>query len=185
MITGNLITDKIRSRLKYGKEIQKIRIAVIRYPAAKRTISIYHNQNGFQNYFLSFPSLCFSVEYMITPKGKFEFINLRVAFTDKSKKLKNIYYPQFPNMYSDLHFCMGREWPNFKTVDSMIETVIKRFWGSKFGGDFVSVGGRTFRYEKWAEKTKQYPKWVPQISEMRKIEAKSTLLYFGLKGTES
>ena len=184
MLLDKLIfDDKVRTS-QYG-EYHK---AVFKFEPARRMINLSYN-----NYFLSFPVIHFSLVCRILD-GKYRFTSLKAAFGDTSTDL---YYAAFANIWPNLSFCMGIDHKKqFNSFEEMSEFVLNSFWSSKFSSN---LGGNPYavpKYDypgslrfpsilgdvvKWHTKTQVNPKWIPKITEMKKIEKKAQLNYFRKK----
>lgn len=135
-------------------------------------------RSGRTRYFLSIPSMIFSIRYQV---GTFSFLNgerfrfsgLRIAFVGGKKfpkKMSSVYRATFPNTGSSGHVCLGnipQTWDH-KSIEELCKWVVGRFWGSAFraAGDFLE----------WEKKTKKFPDWVPSVRSMTKVSSYKTFV---------
>jgi hypothetical protein len=166
--------------------------AVFLQPACRRIVRLelwadddrgYYDENDdeygksadyFGNYFLSFPDMLFSVMYRIKSKAVF-FRELLCAFTDK--KHKKLYMCSLPNVSESFDVCMG-DFPynnGYKSIEKLYNVLANRFWSSTFDSSFDSSLGGSYEmysdkllgnYNRWQQKTKKDPNWIPSTRSM-------------------
>ena len=114
---------------------------------------------------------------------------MRVAFGSgkgKTKKPRDIYFANLPNVFSDLHICLGQIFQiSYSSLEELAQAMIEQFWAAQFNSYFINRHRRkddVFQsLESWAEKTKNSPKWIPSSKDMKKITQKTYRNYFNLK----
>ena len=108
----------------------------------------------------------------------YSFCNLSLAFQDEKDKL---YVPPFFNIGSNLQVCLGmsvdRE-KKFSSLEELCIDVINSFWNTTFNFDisinydYYILSKKPFLcdYNKWENKTKENPNWVPSARYLMKID---------------
>jgi len=141
-----------------------------------RRMICYEYEDGFdfikENFFLSFPYVVFLIKYInkkTSPwqtKNQFVPKKLEVAFATRSK-LKKLYMPPMGNISYDHEVCIDLPKTKFSNIEDMTKKVIAKFWATEFNNDITDCideyadEEKDIGFNKWQEKTKENPKWIP------------------------
>jgi hypothetical protein len=143
----------------------------------------FPNFKFIDNYYLSFPTVLFSIRYLKSVDQSFEFYWLDLAFSEpiKSRKPKIIYLPALSNVSEDLRVCINIEDTIFDSLDKMSKHVVNSFWQTQFNDTLLDT---SYVYEEregelksdvllslpsWREKTKQDKSWIPTKKDMLEV----------------
>lgn len=112
--------------------------------------------------FLSFPDLIFKIlSYRRGDEYSGADTYLYVSALDQDKNLIRFMPEEYTigNTGSHGHVCLGNAVRKIKTnsIDELCKLILHRYWSSKFLMDNYYV-------RKWQQKTKEYPAWIPDIS---------------------
>lgn len=143
-------------------------VVVYRQSPNRRVISYYRNR-----YFLSFPYIFYSIKYMrLMKEDKFKYNGLTISFS-ATLELNKLFFPALYNCNAQQQCCLDEVESKFDSVEILCKQVIHQFWSSEFNFDLTGSYSRYFEkhmllsdYNKWSEKTRSDPAWIPNESEL-------------------
>jgi hypothetical protein len=166
-------------------------IVVVEQPPARRIVTLDLRRQcydlslseSFQgSFFLSFPLIYFRLHYRRHTDGCFSCTNLCVVAANNN--VNKAFALPLPNIYYGGTVCICLGIGKHKSLDALSKDAIKNFWSSEFNGevdDNLRIYQRSLlgNYNRWQDKTKKFPNWVPTSRNLRLEEDFSKSSFYG------
>lgn len=135
----------------------------------------YLEQKYNEKFYLSFPKILFRIMYKNTFQKYYDAINMKIAFTNNSKKL---FIPPLFNIYRSLQVCIILPNIEFENVEELCKCCVSSFWSTSFNDTMydsflAGYGDAPYKVNsimgdprKWENKTKTNPNWIPNSKNL-------------------